>query len=318
MFIAIWYYQWRDQFLAHAANAFEVHQHPKKEALLAQENARLKRPVGELTLELKKSDELLGLKRRRSLQVTQRDEVLRPRIQALKAEHPSWGYRRIWASGRCVEFLSVNKKRILRLMREHHLVVTPHLRRKAKRTPAGRKPKPTKPDEWWGIDMMKVLAAGFGGVSIVVVFDWNTKAIVGYRAGIRCTSKRWLAALDMAVNGQFPSGVRDQGLSRMSDNCCQPTSIVFMEACSTLEIHQAFTSYNNPKGNADTERCMRTLKEECLWLQDWSCPFQLINMLGSWIEDYNEHYLHSALGYKTPRQFEQEYHRSHSPPFAAA
>jgi transposase-like protein len=54
------YYQWRDQFLAQAANAFEVHQHTKKEALLEQENARLKRLVGELTLELKKSDELLG------------------------------------------------------------------------------------------------------------------------------------------------------------------------------------------------------------------------------------------------------------------
>ena len=54
------YYQWRDQFLAHAANAFEVHQQTKKEALLTQENARLKTLVGELLLELKKSDELLG------------------------------------------------------------------------------------------------------------------------------------------------------------------------------------------------------------------------------------------------------------------
>jgi transposase-like protein len=54
------YYQWRDQFLAHAANAFEVHQHTRKEARLEQENARLKTLVGELLLELKKSDELLG------------------------------------------------------------------------------------------------------------------------------------------------------------------------------------------------------------------------------------------------------------------
>jgi hypothetical protein len=37
-----------------------------------------------------------------------------------------------------------------------------------------------------------------------------------------------------------------------------------MQACGTLEIQQAFTSYNNPKGNADTERVMRTLKEKCL------------------------------------------------------
>ena len=54
------YYQWRDQFLAHAANAFEVHQHTRKEARLEQENARLKKLVGELLLEVKKSDELLG------------------------------------------------------------------------------------------------------------------------------------------------------------------------------------------------------------------------------------------------------------------
>jgi transposase-like protein len=54
------YYQWRDQILAHAAYAFEAHQHTRTEARLAQENARLKTLVGELTLELKESDELLG------------------------------------------------------------------------------------------------------------------------------------------------------------------------------------------------------------------------------------------------------------------
>jgi transposase-like protein len=54
------YYQWRDQFLAQAAKAFEVHEQSQREARLARENARLKTLVGELTLELKKSDELLG------------------------------------------------------------------------------------------------------------------------------------------------------------------------------------------------------------------------------------------------------------------
>ena len=54
------YYQWRDQFLAHAAQAFEVHQHTRKEARLEQENARLKRLVGELLLERKTSDEWLA------------------------------------------------------------------------------------------------------------------------------------------------------------------------------------------------------------------------------------------------------------------
>jgi transposase-like protein len=54
------YYQWRDQFLAHAPKAFEVHEHNQKEGRLERENARLKALVGELLLELKKSDEVLG------------------------------------------------------------------------------------------------------------------------------------------------------------------------------------------------------------------------------------------------------------------
>jgi transposase-like protein len=54
------YYQWRDQFLAQAAKAFEVHEQSQREARLTQENARLKTLVGELTLELKKSDEVFG------------------------------------------------------------------------------------------------------------------------------------------------------------------------------------------------------------------------------------------------------------------
>jgi len=52
------YYQWRDQFLSNATKAFEVSQQTHREARLQQENATLKKLVGELTLELKKSDEV--------------------------------------------------------------------------------------------------------------------------------------------------------------------------------------------------------------------------------------------------------------------
>ena len=54
------YYQWRDQFLANASKTFEVHQQTQREARLEQENGRLKKLVGELTMELKKSEEVFG------------------------------------------------------------------------------------------------------------------------------------------------------------------------------------------------------------------------------------------------------------------
>jgi putative transposase len=107
--------------------------------------------------------------------VTQQDAHLLPRIPQLKAEPPCWGYRRIWAYLRFVEQVPVHKKRVLRFMREHQLLVQPNLRLRAKRTPTGSTPRPTTPHEWWGIDMTKVLVQGFGWVDSVVVLDWYTK-----------------------------------------------------------------------------------------------------------------------------------------------
>jgi transposase InsO family protein len=127
--------------------------------------------------------------------------------------------------------------------------------------------------------MTTMMVEGVGWVDVVLVLDWYTKKIVGYYAGVPGMARHWLEALDMAVNRQCPDGTRGQGGSLMRDNGCQPTSLAFMQACATLAIQQAFTSDNHPKGHADTERGMRTLKEECLWLHEWTCPFVLVRVL---------------------------------------
>jgi len=164
-------------------------------------------------------------------------------------------------------------------MQRHDLLVKPDTKLKAIRTPGRGKPRPDRPNQRWGIDMTKVMVNGFGWMYVAVVLDWYTKKIVGYYARMQCRGKHWLEALDDAVNQQFPEGVREQGLHLMSDNGSQPTSVHFMKSCRELGIHQAFTSYNNPKGNADTERVFRMMKDELLWLREWSSPFDLADAL---------------------------------------
>jgi putative transposase len=131
-----------------------------------------------------------------------------------------------------------------------------------------------------------------------------------YAISHQATSGHWLEALERALNRQFPDGVRGHNLHLMSDNGSQPTSLRFMKACSSLKVNQAFTNYNNPKGNADTERMMRTLKEELLWLREWPSATQLSKELDRWIEYYNESYLHSALGCSPPNRAEHIYNLS--------
>ena len=247
------------------------------------------------------------MKRTESARVIESNVMIVERIRELKAEHPFWGYRRIWANLKYVDGLEINKKRVLRLMQKHELIVKPQSNLKATRVPQRSKPKPDKPNQWWGIDMTKTMVQGFGWVYIVVGLDWYTKKVVGYYAGLQSKSVHWLEALDIAVNMQFPDGARDHGLSLMSDNGCQPTSISFMKVCSDLGIKQALTSYNNPKGNADTEGFFRTMKGELLWLRERVNPMGLMNEIGVWIPGYNGNYLHSSLGYRTPNYVETEY-----------
>jgi putative transposase len=121
----------------------------------------------------------------------------------------------------------------------------------------------------------------------------------------------------MAVNQQCPQGARGQGMSLMRDHGCPPTSATCMQACAPLGSHQAFTSYNHPKGNADTERFMRTRKEECLWLREWTWPLELLRTRKDWLAHDNDHYLHSALAFRSPSQYEQDNLSCQSSPFVA-
>ena len=72
----------------------------------------------------------------------------------------------------------------------------------------------------------------------------------------------------MEINNRFPEGIREQNkntLAVISDNGCQPTSLQYKQECAQLNIDQIFTTWSNPKGNADTERVIRRIKENLMW-----------------------------------------------------
>ena len=231
------------------------------------------------------------------------------RIKELKQEHPFWGYRRVWAYLKYRERFNINKKRVFRLMKKNNLLVTKENKLKARRarTPYKSKPKPIRPNQIWGIDMTKILIQNTGWVYLQVVLDWYTKKITGYSLSFTSKTGDWLDALNSGLNNQFPFGIRDtlkgEYLYLVSDNGSQPTSLKFMQACKDSGIKQIFTSYNNPKGNADTERVIKTLKEDLIWIREFHSVEELRQNLKVWIGNYNAVYPHSSLNYKTPLQY---------------
>ena len=251
----------------------------------------------------------MGVRRKPSLKVIERNESILEKIRALKADHPFWGYRRIWAHLTYVSGLEINKKRVYRLMKLHNLTVQKNTRLKAKRTPSRSKPQADKPNQIWGIDMTKFKTAEGWGYLVITLY-WYSKKIVGFHLNSLSRTAEWLEALEEGIQQQFPDGAQGKHLKLISDNGCQPTSVRFMKACHHLGIDRIFTSYNNPKGNAETERMMRTLKEELLWLREWTSIKEAEIALNSWVKNYNERYLHSAHGYRSPNWAEKNYTKS--------
>ena len=231
-----------------------------------------------------------------------KDRILE-QIGAIKSDHPFWGYRRVRAYLVNKYKIKISFKRTYLLMKEKGLLVDlKHY--KAKRAITREKPRATHKNDWWGTDMTKFYVNNVGWLYLVVVIDWYTKKIIGYKLGLRSKSEDWIEALEMAVLNECSKGSREYGINLMSDNGSQPTSIKYLTVITNLGINHITTSYNNPKGNADTERFMRTFKEEVVWSNEYDSVSEATKAVEDFMIFYNNEYPHSALNYISPNEFE--------------
>ena len=90
----------------------------------------------------------------------------------------------------------------------------------------------------------------------------------------------------------------------MSDNGSQPTSRRYEMILDTLGIEHVTTSYNNPKGNADTERFMQTFKEEVVRPNEFASLEEASAAVDDFFHFYNHDYPHSTLAGMSPIDFE--------------
>jgi len=99
-----------------------------------------------------------------------KDADLVAKIKVIKTEHLFLGYRRVraWLAHR--ENVTVNEKRVRRVMRENGLMAT-QTTHKAKRMSQKSKPKAERPRQYWGIDMTKFMISAIGWVYLVIVLD---------------------------------------------------------------------------------------------------------------------------------------------------
>jgi putative transposase len=223
-------------------------------------------------------------------------------IVAVCGTKPAYGYRRVTWWLKRKEGLQVNRKRVLRVMREQGLLV-PSRRLRARRRKQWGRVEVCRPNQVWQADLTKIWAGStVGWAYLVSAIDCYTREIVGWDLSSRRRTDEALAAIERAVLERLPAGSRGAGLTLTTDNRTQFTSTRFMETLARLGITHRRTAYHHPEGNGYIERFHRSLKEEEVGLAEYRNLEEARESIARYLKEYNHDRPHRGLRDRTPRE----------------
>ncbi len=213
-------------------------------------------------------------------------------------ENPTDGYRlvREWVCRRLGR--QVNRKRVLRVMRERGLI--------QRRRPEPRRRRPgffmvERPGQLWHLDMTAIWVAEHGWVYLNAIIDCCTREIVGWELSLRCRAVEAIAVIEDAVTGQ---GISPGTLTLGTDNGSAFTARATRLVLSGLGVAHRRGGYRDPESQAFIESWFSKLKERCLWRHEFETLDQAREVIAAYIDHYHQR-PHSGLNYKTPAEVRQ-------------
>ena len=205
--------------------------------------------------------------------------------------------------------IPASKQRVERLMRTHGMRAR-HKRRYKVTTDSrhglpvadnllDRQFTPTAPNQVWTADIT-YLWTGEGWLYLAIVLDLFNREVVGWSLKARMTTDIVLDALAMAWFRKRPA----PGLMHHSDQGSQYASHAFQAKLQEYGMRCSMSRKGNCWDNAPTESWFNSFKNERVHGMTFATHAEMKATSFEYIEVfYNRQRQHSTLGYRSPRQF---------------
>jgi putative transposase len=205
----------------------------------------------------------------------------------------------------------VSENTVAALMRELGLAARRKKKRKGATRPGRgrwRAPDLVKRDfpaaginrKWYG-DGTEIVT-GEGKLHLDSVLDMGSRRILGFSLGEHHDAELAYGALAMAVavrGGQVP------GVIMHTDQGSEYTARTFRQACERLGVCQSMGRPGSALDNAVIESWHSTLEFELRRIEQFATKAAARAGVAAWVEDYNHVRRHSALGMRSPVDYER-------------
>lgn len=243
------------------------------------------------------------------------DAMFKTVLLELAGEWPTYGYRRLSQEMRRLGW-PVNSKRVRRWMDELNISGKPPTR--TRRTTDSNHDFPrysnlvadleiTRPEQVWVADITYIrLRTEF--VYLAVLMDVFTRCLRGWHLGRQLDHGLSLAALEKALALWLPE-------IHHSDQGVQYAATAYVQRLQERGVQISMAAVGQAHENGYAERLIRTIKEEEVYLGDYQDFADAHHNIRRFLDKvYNVKRIHSALGYLTPREFEEQWRAAQPPP----